>query len=853
MKSLVCSAVLAACVFVSGQPLKLQGSDSFLDLVAPLITQHEKDMYQGLKQYSDKDYFEAIFWFKRDPYPEQPGNVYKTEYFQRRDQASRFDEGSVAGTKTARGQIFLLLGEPDEVEQNRLTAAGEVSGYEEIWIYREPDVRFRFILGISERTYRLDASADHEEKMEQLRMSQIRDRAESYRLQPFRISIPNIGATKDIENITIEDSYDLDLTLSYDFFKGDLNKTRVLVGITLHDTSGKGAEFNLTAFDPYENKVVDFKQKVNAVNDQYENFFIMLEPDQYQMVLRVMDSDGRQSVVRRWLDVPRLGQAGTASSLLLADQLKDIPLEGFFQPRLLVFDNLHLPIRNAFRRPPSSVYVMQVFYGVAQPTVRFRASGQNLNARLQTMQQSDDQMKWVHAVDLPRGVSCSDIEVLWEHGGKTSVYRSGVWQGNTGSDNRDPRFEWRLPQSTDAVSLHTVAIQPQRSDVSRMTLLLNGVPKFERHEAPWRIDLDDDFLSISGRNTLSVEIEDGLGISRSSLKLNPLRADEQIKTRAMHVTFNAYDRNLNFVTDLDLGGLSVTVDGEAWEPMDVFKLEEPITYCFLVDSSYSMRESFKGNIKALKHFINTIRPEDQGFIVAFSDNYDQYNLPTSSKGILHAVADSVPIQRPNPSDGDKIYEENTTYLYDACAAAIHALLQYPGRKVIVLVSDGISLDGMIPKNGMLSYARENEVVIYSLWVDNNPQVSDDETAFITKDMGRGERFARAIGLTRFFADKDARRQTIGTKIRQSSIHEGVIKMLSEESGGFHYRVFKSDRTLIQEYASDIQNAIQTQFGMILNLPISDEMQHIEIVAKDDGVAIRTKSEVKVRKTNPLGD
>ena len=407
--------------------------------------------------------------------------------------------------------------------------------------------------------------------------------------------------------------------------------------------------------------------------------------------------------------------------------------------------------------------------------------------------------------------------------------------------------------SDDVASLNAVAIQPQRSDAQRMVVYLNGVPLAETYGPSWRLELDASRISISGEHTLEVELRDGLGISRASKVMRPLRADEQIKTRAVQITFNLFNRDLEFVDDFDLSQLRVDVDGEPQQPLDVFKLDEPITYCFLVDNSYSMRESFVGNIKAVKQMLNEIRPQDQGFFIAFSDNYYQYNRPSNSKGILNAVADSIQLQRPNPSDSDNIYEENSTFLYEAVAAATHALLQYPGRKVMILVSDGIGIDGSIPMNGMLNYARENEVVIYTLWVDNNPQLSSDETEFITTEMGKGERFARAIGLTRFFADKDSRRNIIGSKIRNASIHEGMLKMVAEESGGFHYRVFKTDRSLIQAYVRDIEKAIQTQFGMILSLPISDKMQHVDVYSVSDDVSVRTKSEVKVRKTNPLGD
>lgn len=868
--------IMGLCLMLGGPTLRINAQDfgmdqagTFLEFVDPIILQGEIDIYNSLKSYDEKDYFEAIFWFKRDPHPDESGNQYKKAYFERRQQAQmRFREGSVPGTETERGRIFLLLGEPDNVTQKRIEREAYFAGFEETWAYRDPDVTFRFILDADSNHYRLESQPGHALILERVKQSQIHDRAESYRMNKTTLALPNVGFTKDIENLTLDDRFEIDFTRSYSFFRGDRDRTSVYVGLTFHDASDKGLEVNLTAYDPYDNKVVDFKKKFEAVNEQMTGFFVVLEPDQYQMVLRIQDRDGREAVDRTHIDVPRIGQrTPAASSIILSSGFEPIPTEGFTLPDTFLCEERFVPPVNSFRRfGERRMTLMQHYYNLAEPPkLRFGLDGAPIDGRIERLreiQPGDYQL--VASFPLPSDPGDHEIKILraasptlWE--ASTARFWLGQPVGETDCQllrRSKPTDEitWLAPLRERIENFNAVAVRlAEGLDATHMFVLINSTLFWEKDEAPWRIEVSQDRFSITGNNTLTVVMQTNRGLLRISKDLQPLRADESIMTRAVQVFFNAYKEDLNFVSELDTNDLRVEVDGKPWNILDVYHLDEPITFCFLIDTSFSMRESLKGNLRAVKKIISAMRGIDKGYFVDFSDNYYQLNQPTTSKGVLQAVADSVKLQRPNPKYADRLYQENQTYIYDAVIAAVHTLLQYPGRKVIILVSDGIGSEGIFSRNAMLSYARENEVVIYSLWLDNNPQLSDEETEFLQRDMKGGERFFRAIGFSRFFAKKDARKNLIGRKIRNASISEGALKILAEESGGFHYRVFKADRSLIEDYMTDIENAVATQYVMILNLPVSEKMQHVEISSDSQDLSFRVKSEVKVRKTNPLSE
>lgn len=847
------------------QDLNLATQEDFLKIVEPIITLQERQIYEKLPDARARGYFQEIFWYKRDKDPGTTSNRFKRNFFLRRQESKlQFGEGSVEGTHSDRGTIFLLLGEPDKVIQNVLPETGLQKGYEEVWQYSGREERFRFVTDGRDPRLRLDGKEEMEGLFERVRRAYVLDRAEPYILKPIPLTLPNLGFTKDIENLASRDQKQINFELTYAFFEGNLNQTEVMVGLTFKDASDRGVIIHLAAYDPFENKVRDFKKRLSPVNGRLEMFSLSIEPDQYNMVLRLEDGDGRESIDRTFIDVPRIGAAGTTSSLLLGPGLDQVPLQGFLHPKKFVFEDVYFPITNDFRGfSGDRLYLMQHFYRFEnEPQIRFFMNHVEVAARVERKVVDTDVTRIV--VSIPVGGIRSGthwLKSVFEDESGNLVVTPVSWNLEEVEDPSSrllaramsaPGLKMIHPSGSQAAELDRVVVRADEGIIIRhMYVYLNGNLILEREKAPWEVFVDQGLYSISGQNTLTVVAETDQGLLKVEKKLVPLVADEKIKTRLAQIFFNAFDKKLNFVVDLDVSTLSVEVDGVQFEPKEVVKLEEPITYCFLVDTSYSMHDSFSGNISALKKFIESMRPRDNGYFIEFSNNYTQYLHPNASKAVLLAVVGNLNITRPSPKAGDRLYEENETFLYDAVISAIQTLLQYSGRKVIVLVSDGIGIEGHYSRNGMLSYAQENNVVIYSLWIDNNPRLSDEEEAFLRLEKTRAEKVLRAIGLSRFFAKKDARKNLMGNKIRQASIADGMVKILAEDSGGFHYRIFRADRSLIKDYVEDIERALQTQYMLSLYLPISAKKHHVDIFSSDPEISIRCKSEVKVPKANPL--
>ncbi len=116
---------------------KLDKEDKkWLDDVRPILLADEEKTYKGLKEKPDRLEFQKIFWARRDADLATPENEFQADYAKARaaaDQAYRLP--AQPGSTSDCGRVFILLGKPDEVQQE----ASQTPGIRvpETWTYRD--------------------------------------------------------------------------------------------------------------------------------------------------------------------------------------------------------------------------------------------------------------------------------------------------------------------------------------------------------------------------------------------------------------------------------------------------------------------------------------------------------------------------------------------------------------------------------------------------------------------------------------------------------------------------------------------------------------------------------------------
>jgi GWxTD domain-containing protein len=124
-------------------PMSEEELDDLFDKSRYIALKSEIDKYERLTNVDGKREFMFEFWKAKDEISETPENEFYRQYMQRVNLTNdRFTSMGKPGWKTDRGRIYLLYGEPSEIERypNQL----ETRPYE-IWNYNEIEGGVYFI------------------------------------------------------------------------------------------------------------------------------------------------------------------------------------------------------------------------------------------------------------------------------------------------------------------------------------------------------------------------------------------------------------------------------------------------------------------------------------------------------------------------------------------------------------------------------------------------------------------------------------------------------------------------------------------------------------------------------------
>jgi GWxTD domain-containing protein len=127
--------IIFACVMVAqGQS---EDWKRWLDRdVRYIITPKERQIFLSLKSEKEREAFRKAFWLQRDPTPGTPANEVRIEHYRRLQYAEEYLGRDTAGEgwETDRGRMYILLGEPIDIQRFYETSANTVSM--ELWQYK---------------------------------------------------------------------------------------------------------------------------------------------------------------------------------------------------------------------------------------------------------------------------------------------------------------------------------------------------------------------------------------------------------------------------------------------------------------------------------------------------------------------------------------------------------------------------------------------------------------------------------------------------------------------------------------------------------------------------------------------
>jgi Ca-activated chloride channel family protein len=230
---------------------------------------------------------------------------------------------------------------------------------------------------------------------------------------------------------------------------------------------------------------------------------------------------------------------------------------------------------------------------------------------------------------------------------------------------------------------------------------------------------------------------------------------------------------------------------------------QPITAVVMVDASASMTLNLRRALGAAEQFIVRLLPGDRARVGTFSDRVDVSPEFTADRDVLlRALRD--------------IHFGNPTRLWDAVDRTVADLSPIGGRRVLMVLTDGMDTASTVLPEGVLARARASEAMIYVVQFRSTPQASLAE-------------FLKPPSASEFFRDDRFR-------FRESPM---VLARLARQSGGGMFPLAQYDD--VNATFTQVMQELHFQYVLGFTPPASDGRLHsIEVRVRRPDLTVRAR-------------
>ena len=236
--------------------------------------------------------------------------------------------------------------------------------------------------------------------------------------------------------------------------------------------------------------------------------------------------------------------------------------------------------------------------------------------------------------------------------------------------------------------------------IDRVEFFVDGLKVGEDRDAPWSllVDVGQDNIEHTFRAVAhSTTGATGVG----ELSTPTLRVDEKIELplQQLYVTVTEGEQR---VLNLQRAAFKVVDDGADQTLVTFESGEVPLTAVLLIDVSESMRgQRLRAAVRGASAFIREMRPLDEAMVLLFSDRVIRATAFSNDKALLLAALED-------------IEAAGGTALNDHLYMAFNYLDAVQGRRVVVVLSDGIDLLSALQMEEVLWRARRSQALTY--WI-----------------------------------------------------------------------------------------------------------------------------------------
>jgi len=214
------------------------------------------------------------------------------------------------------------------------------------------------------------------------------------------------------------------------------------------------------------------------------------------------------------------------------------------------------------------------------------------------------------------------------------------------------------------------------------------------------------------------------------------------------------DRNGRYVANLRKEDFRVYEGGIEQQLAYFAPIEKPFTAALMLDVSGSTQYQLSQIRDAANTFLARLRSNDRLMAISFDGQVHLLTEPANVGAIRRTK-----LLIPAVSDG--------TVLYDAVAFAVQRMSQIPGRKAIVLMTDGVDQSSTAATlQSTLDELTEQDIIVYTVQYNTLPQLPQRLSAI------KSER---------------ARRKVQDRLMKGYALSEPYLRSLAEKTGGRFYK------------------------------------------------------------------
>ena len=287
----------------------------------------------------------------------------------------------------------------------------------------------------------------------------------------------------------------------------------------------------------------------------------------------------------------------------------------------------------------------------------------------------------------------------------------------------------------------------------------------------------------------------------------------RIDTDLVTLTVTVVNERGRYVADLKQRDFAVYEDGVKQE-VAYFNTGDKvlISLGILFDTSGSMVDKMDDVRDAVEHFVKSVAPGDEIFLVKFSSDAELVQDFTDDRSrILRAV--------------DRLNPRGSTALYDAMLLGLQRVVAGKhNRRALMLVTDGNDTSSTVNLETTLNLARKSEVIIYALGIGHGERGSFGHGSLGSHDRG-GVIFGRQI---------------------KDEVDMNALRQFAEVTGGeaFHLaNAHTGGRDLVDEAATQVAAELKQQYLLGYypsNTRKDGAFRQIKVELADQSLRVRTK-------------